>query len=437
MIRALLHFLRLEYIRHFMTLFSSSVAGQALALAVAPILSRLYSPADFGLAALYLSLFSITSVLATAKYEQAIMLPRDKESAIHLFRLVILLCGLTCIVLVLPLGLFNHRLAHLLGNAAIAPWLPFLPLSLMIHALLQASTFYANRSKAFKPMARSTLTQQISASGAKVGAGYFALPFNGLIAGQIAGQLLGMMTILRHALRETGWRRLRSKASDIKRVAVTYNQYPRFNMMLSLTNNLSGSLPIFLFTAGFSAEVAGLYAFAYTFVFRPLGLFSQSTQQVLSQKMIEAHHQGTAIYPRLRKMVTGLALLGLLPMIILATWAPAIFSFVFSEAYGTAGQYLQIMSPWLFMVFLCSPLTFIHELFFRQKTAMIIDIVYLILRFLALATGIWLQDAIIALALFSATGTLVVGYKLWWYLRLARDHGHDEGLTRGTKTGMP
>ncbi len=437
MIRALLHFLRLEYIRHFMTLFSSSVAGQAVALAVAPILSRLYSPADFGLAALYLSLFSIVSVLATAKYEQAIMLPKDKESAVHLFRLVILLCGLISITLVLPLLLFNTQLALLLGNAAIAPWLPVLPLSLMIHALLQASTFYANRTKAFKPMARSTLTQQLSASGAKVGAGYFALPCNGLIAGQIAGQLLGMLTILRHTIQETAWRRLRSRLSDIKRAAITYSQYPRFNMLLSLTNNLSGSLPIFLFTAGFSAEVAGLYAFGYTFVFRPLGLFSQSTQQVLSQKMIEAHHQGIAIYPRLRKMVTGLALLGLAPVIVLAIWAPAIFSFVFSETYGTAGRYLQIMSPWLFMVFLCSPLTFIHELFFRQKTAMMIDIVYLTLRFLALATGIWLQDVFIALALFSAIGTLVVGYKLWWYLSLARDRGHDEGPPASAKADTP
>ena len=420
MIRALLHFFRLEYIRHFMTLFSSSLLGQGLALAVAPILSRLYTPEDFGLAALYLSLFSVMSVIATAKYEQAIMLPREKEAAIHLFRLVILLASGISLLFALPLIVFNTQLAHLLGNAAIRPWLPVLPLSLLIHAALQAATFYANRNKAFVPMARTSLLHQLSASATKVGGGFLQWPANGLIVGQIAGQLAGMIHILSHSARQISRQKLAFSMAQIREQARRYSQYPRFNMLLSLTNNLSGSLPVFLFTMGFSAEVAGLYAFGYTFVFRPLGLFSQSTQQVLSQKMIETHHRGAPIYPALVTMVKRFAALGIIPLILFTIWAPAIFSVVFSDAYEMAGRYLQIMSPWLFMVFLTSPLTFIHELFFRQKTAMIIDIAYLFLRLLSLLAGIWLQDVMLALLLFSATGTVMVGYKLWWYLHLAR-----------------
>ncbi len=420
MLRSLMKFLRLEPIRHFLALFSSSVIGQGVALMLAPVLSRLFVPDDFGLAALYLSMLSILSVISTAKYEQAIMLPREDRAAIHLFRLVLRLTLLFSIMLLLPLTLFRTNIANMLGNPAMASWMIFVPLSLIIHGTFQASLFYSNRTKMFSRMAKSTLLQQGLISSSKVFAGLLKTPFNGLIAGQIVGQLLATCFLYFTTLRQMLKQKIRTTTKDLIVQAKTYSQYPRYNMFLSLTNNLSGSLPIFMFTWGFSAEVAGLYAFGYTFVFRPVSLFSQSTQQVLSQKMIEHYHQGKYIYPVLKKMVGRFFIAGLIPFIPVMIWAPELFSFVFSDTYEASGRYLQILSPWLFMVFLASPLTFLHELFFKQKTAMIIDVIYLILRFLALYIGIRMQNEFYALAFFSGVSAVVVGYKLLWFLYLAK-----------------
>jgi lipopolysaccharide exporter len=416
----IIQFLRLEYIRHFLTLFSGSVLGQLLTLALAPVLSRMYTPEDFGLAALYLSILSVLGVLATCKYEQAVMLPRDNNAAIHLFRLVLLLAAIASVITMAVLVLFNQSISAMLGNPLIHIWLFFLPLSLVIHATMQAAVFYSNRTKKFRRIAKTTIVQHVSTNGLKVGAGAMQTGMNGLIAGQIAGHFLAMLFVVVNTMKQIRKTHIPFSFIEIRKQAKIYAQYPRFNMLLSLTNNISGSLPIFLFTRGFSPEAAGLYAFGYAFVFRPVSLFSQSTQQVLSQKMIENHHHGKTIYPTLKKLISRLLLAGLIPFTLVTIWAPNIFAFVFSEAYGPAGQYLQILSPWLFMVFLTSPLTFLHELYFKQKTAMFIDIVYLVLRFMALMTGIWLKDINIALILFSASGTLVVGYKLLWYLQLSR-----------------
>lgn len=420
MTRSLLHLFRLEHIRHFMTLFSSSVLGQLLTLALAPVLSRMFLPNDFGLAALYLGILSIIGVLSTGKYEQAIMLPKEDTAAVHIFRLVLLLAGAASVISLMIVLIFNKHIAAAFGNPLISLWLYLLPLSLLIHAAHQGALFYSNRTKKFNRIAKTTLIQQVATNGIKVGAGALQFSLNGLIIGQIAGHFLSMLYVLVNAIKQIRNLNVSFSLSAMKQQAKIFEQYPRFNMLLSLTNNISGSLPIFLFTRGFSAEAAGLYAFGYAFVFRPLSLFSQSTQQVLSQKMIENHHHGKAIYPTLRKLVSRLLLAGLLPFTLVTIWAPDIFAFVFSEAYRQAGEYLQILSPWLFMVFLTSPLTFLHELYFKQKTAMIIDIVYLILRFFALMTGIWLNDITMALVLFSGSGALVIGYKLLWYMQLAR-----------------
>ncbi|MBW6497321.1 MAG: hypothetical protein K0B09_02945, partial [Bacteroidales bacterium] len=122
------------------------------------------------------------------------------------------------------------------------------------------------------------------------------------------------------------------------------------------------------------------------------------------------------------------------PFALLAIFAPAVFRLVFTEEYLLAGRFLQVLSPWLFAVFLTSPLSFVPELFFHQKKAMIIDIVLLVLRFLALWAGIWQQNLWLSLWLFSGVSFVVVTYCLFWYLSLARRHKPAPMHSNETKT---
>ena len=425
-----------------MKLFSGNMIAQGMSLLLAPVLSRLYSPDDFGLVALYLSIFSIMSVVSTAKYEQAIMLPKSNRDAITIVWLVLGITIVVALITLITTVLFNRPLATMTGNPALAPWLYFLPLSLLLHGIHQSATFYANRNKHFGLIARSTIWQYSLLNVTRLVAAWLKAAFNGLIAGQIMAQLTaaiymtaGVWKHLRDSLTKSGssltpdpsektstadHNRIIPNRSSILKQAKHYSGYPKFNLPLNFTNNLSGSLPIFMLTWGFSPAIAGLYAFGYTFVFRPIGLFSQSTLQVLSQKVIEDHHHKKHIYPSLKRLVWRFFLLAIIPVLALAIWAPTLFSVIFSDEYAMAGTILQYLSPYLLMVFITSPLSFIPELFFRQKKAMIIDIIYLLLRFLALGAGIAANNLTLAIALFSLCSTLVVGYNLFWYLSLAK-----------------
>ena len=418
----LLHFLKIEAIRNFSKVFMGSMAAQGISLLLAPVLSRLFGPGEFGLAGLYLSIAGMLSVLSTGKYEQAIMLPRRDEDAVSLFWLVLhisLAVSILTAIVVIP---FHGHLAVWANNEDLGPWLLLLPLSLILHGMYQASVFFANRKKQFGLMGRGTLVQYGALNAFRILSGWLRAPFNGLIAGHIAAQLTAAAYLIR-GIRRTlrGIGGVPSRKSMWEQ-AVKYAQYPGFNMVLSFTNTLSGSLPVLLFTWGFSAEIAGLYAFGYAFVFRPLSLFSQSASQVLSQKIIEDYHQGKKIYEPLKKLARRFFIGGLPAFAMLAALAPALFGFVFSDDYTRAGVFLQILSPYLLMVFVASPLSFVPELYFRQKKAMVIDLVYLFLRFAALYAGIKAGSLILALALFSGVSTLVVSYNLFWYLSLARKH---------------
>ena len=66
-------------LRNVITLITGTAIAQAIPIAISPVLTRIYSPDDFGVFALYLSITSIIAIVATGRYELAITLPAKNE----------------------------------------------------------------------------------------------------------------------------------------------------------------------------------------------------------------------------------------------------------------------------------------------------------------------------------------------------------------------
>ena len=87
-------------------------------------------------------------------------------------------------------------------------------------------------------------------------------------------------------------------------------------------------------------------------------------------------------------------------------FAPEIFGFIFGEKWIEAGRYAQIILPWIFMVSLVMPLSFIPDLYKKQRVAMIIDGIRLIARLAGLMVGVVMENVYIGLGLYSGMSTL-------------------------------
>jgi O-antigen/teichoic acid export membrane protein len=71
-----------SFARNVLTLMTGTTLAQAIPIAVSPILTRLFSPAEFGVFAVYLAIVSVLAILATGRYELAIMVPKkDRDAA--------------------------------------------------------------------------------------------------------------------------------------------------------------------------------------------------------------------------------------------------------------------------------------------------------------------------------------------------------------------
>jgi O-antigen/teichoic acid export membrane protein len=68
---------------HVLTLASGTLIAQALNVLAAPILTRLYVPADFGRNELFISFLSVASVAVSLRYDAAIVTARTRRTAAY------------------------------------------------------------------------------------------------------------------------------------------------------------------------------------------------------------------------------------------------------------------------------------------------------------------------------------------------------------------
>src|SRR5574344_2070955 len=102
-------------------LLSANVIAQAIGLLVYPFLTRIYTSEDFGTFNLFLSIANIITLLATAEYQYAIVLPKDDRKATALFHIGLLITILICIVATVA-TVFSKSIATLFSTPRLADY---------------------------------------------------------------------------------------------------------------------------------------------------------------------------------------------------------------------------------------------------------------------------------------------------------------------------
>jgi O-antigen/teichoic acid export membrane protein len=415
-----------EFFRNVATLISGTSLAQAFSVVIYIVLSRIYTEEDFGVFGLYMNILNITVIFATAKYELAILLPKsDKESfnLLGLSGLISVVVSLLLLLLVVPM---NSLICKWLGSEQISVWLYFIPLSTLLVGWFTSFRNYSNRQKRYKLIAGANIGQSVSNSLLKLGLGFLIAGAAGLIFGVIFGQLVGFLVFFAVHWRLNGSKVAWIKWSEMKRLGKQYSLFPRYNMWQGLINNLSGAFPVFILSSYFSTGIAGFYTFGYMILYRPVNLVANAFYQVMFQRFVEKKHENRSMRSEVLVFLKRTTQILLLPFIVSGIFFPEIFGFIFGDKWIEAGRYAQIIMPWIFMVSLVMPLSFIPDLYKKQRVAMIIDGVKLVARLGGLVVGVILENVYIGLALYSGLSAIIIGYSLFWYLQLVKTKPPDD-----------
>lgn len=407
--RSVAHVGRLKnstFVRNVFVVMTGSVFGQAIGFALSPVISRLFTPGDFGVFGSFGAVTGVVAAVVTLDYSQAVMLPRKREDAGQVFLLsclatlaMTILCGAVCL-------LFPHWLTDLLKTRS--HWLlALLVLAVLAGGLNASFQAWCVRVKAFKSTSASQVVRGFSSNGLQVGFGILQSGAAGLIVSSVLADFLASLNLLRliradlrSFLAEARWGRLRQ-------LAVDYGDFPAYSATQNLLNALSTGLPVLLLTHYYGIAVAGAYAFGGRLLNAPVSLISSALRQVLFQKAGEMQHEGRKLAPLFAKITLGLFGVGLLPAVALGVWSPQLFAWIFGARWHIAGEFARYLVFWLLFVFCNLPAVLFARLIRIQRSLFFYNSIVLIVRTVALVVGGLYLTALHTIALFSILGAVM------------------------------
>ena len=228
-----------ESSRNVIRLVTGTTISYAIPIAMSPILTRIYSPEEFGVFALFMALSSTLGTIINGRYELAIILPEDDKEAFNIAFLGLVIASIFSLFLLIIVILLNQEIATLLGSEDLKYWLYFIPVSVLLVGFYNVLIFSNNRLKKFNDIAKAGIYKAFVLVAIQISIG---LTKGGSIAGLVSGQILsivfGNIRLLKNVFYSCNFEADIS-FSEMKRMALRYYRFPKYSILSGLANTLS------------------------------------------------------------------------------------------------------------------------------------------------------------------------------------------------------
>ena len=414
-------FVSSEIIRNSAKLLTASVIVQIIGLLVYPILTRLYSPEDFGLINLFLSIAGVLSLFATAEFQYAILLPKSEEKAISCVYVgvasTLLVVGI--IICTIP---FATTISDWFKVPNLADWYWAIPIFVLFSGLWTLLNYWYTRNKSFGEIGTYQVTQCLTNAAAKCGFGFAGFLNGGLILSAIVSPFIALGMSIATTWKSSIKRLFSSTSVALSDTVKEYANFPKYSLPRALVNYFSGNLPIFVLTPFFGLTEIGFFGMALTLAFKPINMISNSLYQVLFQKTSEQVQNKQHIKPHIFKFLTISVAVVIPCFTVLYFLLPIVTEYLLGEGWSETGVHIQTMLGWLTVSVLVAPICYLSDIFQKQKIGLLFEILLISARIAGLAFGIFTANFYNAILGYCIGSNVVIFLQLLWYISLIRSY---------------
>ena len=403
-----------RFTRSVVVLAGGTAMGQAVSIAAAPVITRLYSPADYGAMGVYTSLLAIFCVVASLRYELAILLPEKDEDAAATVVLSLAIISFTVSIFGLGVWWLHVEIIQWTNTPALGLYLWLLPVGVAWTGVYNVFNYWAIRKKAFGLIARTRLFQRIAAVITKIGGYPFGLV--GLLLGNIVAASAGIVSLVAFVVREDRNLFNTTNCRAMVRMAARYRRFPQISSVSGIMNATSLHLPMLMLAAFYGQIVTGQFALVLVVATYPTGFLGQAVGQVyLGEGASAVRNSPSTLYHLFLPVTKRMSVIAIVPMLVLVTLGPSLFVFVFGREWREAGEFARVLAPMMACQFVVSPLGSTLNLLERQAYLLAWDCFRITLVVASLGLPAFLGwTAITAIGVYS--GVMIVAYVVLWIL---------------------
>jgi teichuronic acid exporter len=368
-----------DFIKSLTVLLTGTLIAQFIGYALAPVISRQFSPTEMGEFGMFQRWVVLLATIATARYEFSLPLPKRDEHSFQLYRLALFSTMVTLGITLVGFLIYGLYIEKAVGFALWALVLVFSTAALVFFNL---GTNWAIRHKEFKRISFSKMTNSLSLNISRVLSGFFHMGKWGLFLSFLFSLLVGAAHFLKDFFH---WNKKPTTSLSKKKMmslARTYKDFPLINLPHALSDNLREVLVALLIIEVFSEQIFGSFDHTFRMLRLPVMIIGTSISQILFNRISSYRLEKKMLMPIVVKVFLSLSVLSLIPFSIVYFYGQPLFVFVFGEQWQESGRLSEIMAPWLMLNFVSSPLTIIPLVLEQQKKFFFIGISASILQVL-------------------------------------------------------
>lgn len=376
-------------------LTSGTLVSQAIVFIFYPVLTRLYTPAEFGIVSVTYMIASLLAIFASGAAEGAILIAKSRRSAAHIIGWIVIRSTFILLGFLL-LAIFVSNINTNLIDKDILFWLPIIP-------ILAAATIYFNcfsewflREKEFYQLARFRILQSLAISLLRTLCGLVNSSANGLVIGEIFGKLFIAIMGVRLLFFKNFYYFRAIKLKRINSERRRFKQFPMYMMPDQLINIAGGTVHIPFFALLFNSTELGYIAMSMSILYFPVSIISAAIKDVFRQRAVtELQLTGSCktLYLKLLLPVTLIGFIGFGLIYLLSPW---LFVILLGENWAPVGDYNRILAPMFFFNFVSMSMGGVLVVTQRLGLSLSWQIINLSMTLVALIIGAVVFKSVIA-----------------------------------------
>lgn len=358
------------------TLALGTGMARLIGIASIPILTRLYTPSDYGVLAVYVALVATVAPILTLRYVLAIPLPRGDAAATNLLALSALLMAGMVLIAASLLGIFSERILGWMSMEILAPWWWMIVLGSMAVAAYEAMSLWATRKRAYRVIAQTKVVQSLMGEGIKIGLGLLAFKPFGLLLGNVVEQSGGVTSFALRFRSEIGKNISKISVRRMRALSSHYADFPKYRLPSQFLLVFSTQAPALFSSALYGASATGQLGLALMALAIPANLIGQSVGQAFYGEIARL---GKGSEEDIRKMSISvqkkLFAVGIPVTLLILLLGQPLFGLAFGPEWRKAGLYASMLSPFVLLQLTSAPLIQVLNIYNAQGRFLLINMV--------------------------------------------------------------
>jgi O-antigen/teichoic acid export membrane protein len=420
-----------DFLKNTLRLVMGAGIAQAISIIASPVLTRFYSPDDFGQFTFFISIAGAFALIATLRYELAIVYARDGKESTNVVGLATAICMTIALILLVAVLIHHFFLSAVIPvSPMLGKWLFFLPLLVFMLGSGNILQNWFIRRKEYQLISADKIINSGVNNLLAILFGILQVGAWGLLIGSMTGTLVFVLFLLVVSLLKKQWIWSHFDRKTARMLAKKHSDLPTSNTLQAISEMMQNYGVIYLTRMFFTTSIVGLYALSMRILQAPLWLMGSSISQVYFKDASDQYNETGDIHGLLWKTIRIAALAAFPVMILLLIAGPWIFGTLFGQSWREAGVFSRILAPWMFFDFIRFTISQTPMLLGRARSMFLISLGGNLCMILSLTVGgLIFKDVRIGFYILSGLMSLYAVGVIFWIYRIAQKNGKPGKMT--------